>query len=117
MNGHLPKKLKLIESGDDVEVEKRFLKVSTGWIKYKPLYMYIMDRENYEEKIKDAKVKLSRSIKKISNLFENGGFSKLPKILSEYDEEVEEHYQEFLETNRIWNDLKKVFIEERNSIK
>ena len=115
MNGHMPRKLKLIESGDDVEVEKRFLKVSTGWIKYKPLYMYIMDKENYEEKIKDAKVKLSRSIKKISNLFENGGFAKLPQILSDYDEDVEEHYQEFLETNRIWNDIKKVFIEEREN--
>lgn len=115
MNGHMPKKLKLIESQDDADVEKRFLKVTTGWIKYKPLYLYIMDKENYSKNIRDAKAKLSSSISSISDYFEHGGFAKLPEILEEYDEEVEEHYQDFLDTNRIWDKLKTSIVTERKN--
>ena len=115
MNGHKPRKLKLINPEDDADVERRFLKVSTGWIKYKPLYMYIMDRENYDENIKTAKKQLAKSIKKISGYFENGGFAQLPDILQEYDENVEDHYKDFIQTNKIWDFLKKEIIKERKN--
>jgi len=106
MNGHKPRKLKLINPEDDSDVEKRFLKVTTGWIKYKPLYLYMMDKEHYDENIRTAKAQLAKSIKKISTYFEHGGFAQLPDILQEYDENVEEHYEEYLRTNEIWNRLK-----------
>ena len=68
--------------------------------------MYIQDKENYKEKIEIAKEKLRNSSEKIDVLFENSDFTKLPEILEEYDNNVEQHYQDFLETNRIWNKLK-----------
>ena len=111
MNNLLPTKLKRIDN-DEESIGPRFFKASTGWIKYKPLLMYIQDRENYDEKIKIAKEKLRNSAEKIDGLFENSDFTKLPDIFEEYDENVEEHYQDFLETNRIWNKLKKQIKEE-----
>ena len=66
----------------------------------------IQDKENYREKIEIAKEKLKNSSEKIDVLFENSDFTKLPEILEEYDNNVEQHYQDFLETNRIWNKLK-----------
>lgn len=105
MKNRFPAKLKKIES-DENSIEQRFLKASTGWIKYKPLLMYIENKETYNDRIIDIQDKLERSSKKIDNLFEYCDFTNLPNIMSEYDENVEEHYQEFLETNRIWNKLK-----------
>ncbi len=109
MNGRYPNKLKRIGS-DENSIEQRFLKASIGWIKYKPLLMYIEDKEHYQEKINNIKVKLKSSCEKINHLFDNSDFTKLPTILEEYDEDVEEHYQEFLETNEIWNKLKKLIV-------
>ena len=113
MKGHYPKKLKLIQATEDNNVEQRFLKVTTGWIKYKPLLMYIQNRENYRKLMDENKKKLNSSIKKVASKFEHGGFKKLPSILAEYDERVEDHYKEFLKTNEIWNDLKHKLIAEK----
>lgn len=105
MNDILPTKLKRVDN-DDETIGMRFYKASTGWIKYKPLLMYIQDKENYPEKIKVAKEKLRKSASKIDKLFENNDFTKLPDILEEYASNVEQHYEDFLETNRIWKVLK-----------
>ncbi len=111
MEEKFPTKLKMIKSSDK-NVEKRFYKACLGWIKYKPLLMYVMDTENYREKMESTKRKLKRSIKKIDSLYEKYNFTNLVDALEKYDEDVEKHYQEFLDTNRVWKKLKKKFIEE-----
>ena len=113
MKNHFPTKLRKIET-DENSIEQRFLKASTGWIKYKPLLMYIENKETYQEIINKAEDQLKRSVKKINQLFENSDFTHLPSIMEEYDENVEEHYQEFLDTNRIWNTLKMAVKKENN---
>ena len=117
MKGNYPRRLRLIESTDDSSVEQRFLKVTTGWIKYKPLLLYITDKENYRTKMDEIKRKLNSSIKKVAPKFEHGGFKKLPGILAEYDERVVDHYNELLKTNAIWNDLKQKLIAEKFNAK
>lgn len=114
MKKRFPSKLKRIET-DENSIEQRFLKATTGWIKYKPLLMYIEDKESYQEKISIITEKLKSSAKKMNHLFEDCDFTKLPAILEEYDENVEEHYQEFLETNEIWNKLKRMIKEENKN--
>jgi len=110
MEEDFPKKLKLIKSSDKA-VEKRFYKACLGWIKYKPLLMYLMDKENYKTKIESTHRKLKRSIKKIDSLYEKYDFTDLQTALEKYHEDVEKHYEEFLETNRVWKKLKKRFKE------
>ena len=47
INGNYPSKFeRAIEP--DASVEERFLKATKGWMKYKPLLMYITQRENYD---------------------------------------------------------------------
>jgi len=105
MKKNYPKTLRKIKSTED-EIEQRFLKASRGWIKYKPLLMYILDKENYKEKIKIVYRKLKNSIESISSLFENSDFNCVLEELKKYDRKVEEHYQEFLKVNDIWNKIK-----------
>lgn len=105
MKDHFPSKLKRIET-DENSIEQRFLKAATGWIKYKPLLMYIENKETYRERMDKVQKKLEKGSEKIDKLFENSDFTQLPNIMREYDENVEEHYQEFLDTNEIWNKIK-----------
>lgn len=105
MKGARPKKLRKIRSEDE-NIETRFLKASKGWIKYKPLLMYITDKENYKEKVKEVYEKLNASIPKLNQLFEDEEFYCLTNEFEQYDKSVKKHYNEYLKTNKIWNILK-----------
>ena len=106
MGGDYPEKFKLIKANDK-NVEKRFFKACQGWIKYKPLLLYILNREDYDYQIRKVKVKLKRSIRRIDHLFDQSNFENLVKQLDEYDSKVEEHYNDFIRINKIWDNLKK----------
>ena len=103
-----PKYLRKIKATDE-EVEQRFLKASRGWIKYKPLLLYVTDSEHYKEKIKENHEKLKASIPEINKLFDDDVFDTLLTDFEEYDKDVKKHYQEFLKTNEVWNKLKNLF--------
>ncbi len=107
IRGRYPKKLRRIKIEEE-NIESRFLKASKGWIKYKPLFMYIQDKESYKENIKEAINKLEKSIPKINKLFDSENFTDLVKDLKEYDKNVEKHYKEYLQTNEIWKRLKEI---------
>ncbi len=105
MKEDYPDKFKLIKANDK-DVEKRFFKACQGWIKYKPLLLYILNREDYDYQIRKVKVKLKRSIRRIDYLFNQSNFENLVKQLDEYDSKVEEHYKDFIRINNIWSNLK-----------
>lgn len=106
MKERFPKKpLKIVL--EDNSVEQRFYKATIGWTKYKPLYFYLTDKKHYKEIIKDSKINLEKSASKMNTLFETCDFTSLIDILDEYDKNVEKHYKEYLETNRIWDKIKK----------
>ena len=107
IKGKYPKKLRRIKVEED-DIESRFLKASKGWIKYKPLLMYIQNKENYKDNMQIAIEKLEKSVPKINELFQSSNFSDLVKDLKEYDKNVEKHYEEYLKTNEIWNRLKQI---------
>ena len=107
IKGRYPKKLRRIKIEEE-NIEIRFLKASKGWIKYKPLLMYIQDKENYRNNIQIAIEKLEKSVPKINELFESSNFTDLVKDLKEYDKNVEKHYKEYLKTNEIWKRLKEI---------
>ena len=47
----------------------------------------------------------------LDSLYEKYDFTDLQTALEKYHEDVEKHYEEFLETNRVWKKLKKRFKE------
>jgi len=111
MEESYPQRLRKIKT-TETQIEDRFLNASKGWIKYKPLLMYILDKNNYKSNVKDMYKKLKTSIPLINSLFETSKFDILLKELEEYDKNVEKHYKEYLQTNEIWKKIK-----EKNGIK
>ncbi len=90
----------------DESIEERFLKSSIGWIKYKPLLIYITDRKNYRKIIKRTREDLEKGIKAVNKLFNTQSFNVLLEDLDNYDKNVKKHYNEYVKTNEIWNKLK-----------
>lgn len=103
--GKFPKKFTKIPLSD-ANIGERFLKASIGWIKYKPLLMYIMQRQTYLRDIIVAKEQLKNSIDKVNKMFPEQDFLCLVDELNKYDKNVQDHYREYLKTNDVWNRIK-----------
>ena len=109
MRGRMPKNLRKINV-DEESIEHRFLQASLGWIKYKPLLMYIKSKERYKKNIIEVKEKLKMSIPQIDELFYNADFDELIVALNEADKNVTKHYKEYIKTNEVWDKLKEYVI-------
>lgn len=105
MEESYPKCLRKINVKED-KIKNRFLKASVGWIKYKPLLLYIKNKEEYKKEIINMKRKLKDIVPKLNSIFNDNCFSILIEELEKYDENVEKHYNEYIRTNEIWNKLK-----------
>lgn len=101
LEGVLPIKLKFIKA-DTEEVTTRFYEACIGWIRYKPLLMYITNGEDYEERIKEMREQLKAILPKVCNYFGKSEFMNVLDELEEYHSNVKKHYDEFLETKCIW---------------
>jgi hypothetical protein len=105
MKDRYPKHALKIEL-EDTNIEQRFYKAVLGWTKYKPLYFYITEKDNYRNIIDNSINSLKQSTDKISKQFATCDFSNVIPELKKYDEDVKVHYKEFIETNQIWDKLK-----------
>ena len=99
--GVLPTRLKFIKA-DTEQITTRFYKACIGWIRYKPLLLYITQPDRYEEKIKGMREQLKETLPKICAYFKQPDFIDVLAELETYHKNVEKHYREFLETQRIW---------------
>lgn len=105
MEGQYPKSLRKINVREE-KVKSRFLKATMGWIKYKPLLLYISDKDSYQEKIQEMREKLEETVPKLNRVFSDTCFSDLIKELDKYDKDVKKHYNEYMKTNEIWKSLR-----------
>jgi len=105
MEGIYPKSLRKINVKEQ-HIKSRFLKATIGWIKYKPLLLYIKDRENYRNEINNMVKKLQEIVPKLNEIFNDNCFTALLEELEKYDKNVEQHYKDYIKTNEIWNKLK-----------
>jgi len=101
LEGVLPIKLKFIKA-DSEQIITRFYKACIGWIRYKPLLMYITHPDQYDEIIKKMREDLKKELPKICKYFGNDDFGNVLNELEEYNKNVKKHYEEFLDTQRIW---------------
>jgi hypothetical protein len=105
MNGIYPKSLRKINVKEQ-SIKERFLKATLGWIKYKPLLLYIKNKDVYYEEIEQMIEKLKIIVPKLNKIFEDDCFSELLRVLEIYNVNVVKHYEEYKKTNEIWNLLK-----------
>jgi hypothetical protein len=108
LEGVLPITLKFIEAGNERNVA-RFYKACIGWIRYKPLLMYITQKESYDEKIEKIRGSLTRVIPKICAYFDNSEFMNVLFEFEKYNRNVEKHFNEFAQTKLIWQKIIKYF--------
>ena len=101
LEGVLPIRLKFIKA-DTEQIITRFYKACIGWIRYKPLLLYITQPDRYEEKIQEMREQLTVTLPKICDYFGQPDFMKVLSELEKYNRNVEKHYCTFRETQRIW---------------
>ena len=108
LDGVLPTKLKYIKA-DTEQVIERFYRACIGWIRYKPLLLFITQPDSYDERIQEMKGQLSATLPKICQYFGRDDFMKIATELESYDRNVKKHYEEFLETQQAWEKIKEYF--------
>lgn len=101
MDGVLPIKLKYIQA-DSEQITTRFYQACIGWIRYKPLLLYITHQEHYEEKIEEIREQIDSSLPSVCTFFQRQDFMNISKELERYNKNVKKHYQQFIETKKIW---------------
>ncbi len=101
LSGVLPSVLKPVKS-DSPKIINRFLRACIGWVRYKPLIVYITDREHYRETIEKMKHNLRITLPIVSKHFKNDKFNNIYDELVKYDSNVELHYEEFENTKKAW---------------
>ncbi len=104
LDGVLPIRLKFIKA-DSEAVIQRFLRACIGWVRYKPLLLYITQPGQYDSLIADMQRKLDETLPKICEYFNEPAFMSLKTELNKYHRNVRKHHQEFLDTKRVWANI------------
>lgn len=101
LEGSLPLQLKPITS-EAAEINERFLNACIGWIRYKPLLVYIIDKDNYEQRMKAIRKALDATLPIISAFFTDDRFLDILTELDRYVSDTENHYRLFQTVQNTW---------------
>lgn len=101
LDGVLPLELERVEA-DSKKVVQRFYKACVGWVRYKPLYLYITRREEFDGESALIRDKLSASAPKLCRYFDLPDFKNILTEFDKYRRLVPQHYQLFLNNQRVW---------------
>lgn len=104
MNGVLPVKLKNIQA-DSEEIVDRFYHACIGWVRYKPLLLFITQQDEYVEKIEEMRKQIAASLPNICAYFGREDFMNISIEFEKYHSDVEKHYQQYLKTQQIWEKI------------
>jgi hypothetical protein len=113
LEGVMPTTLRSIQPKSELVV-RRFYNACIGWIRYKPLLLFITDQEHYEDKIKDMTEKLCQTLPTICSYFKTNSFMKILNELKKYDRSVREHNKKFERTKLIWSNVSDMFESQKN---
>jgi len=101
LTGVLPRELRAVSSSDP-DVVERFLNACIGWIRYKPLLTYVINRKGYDVEIAEIKEKLAVSIPRLCAYFGIDDFNRIPIELEYYHRHVESHFKDFEDSKIAW---------------
>lgn len=104
LNGVLPVELKSIQTNDK-GVLSRFIQASKGWVRYKPLLVYITEKNKYDAIIQMMRKNLQITIPKLCKYFNNNDFRSILTEFEKYVKVVPQHFSEFEKTKNIWHKL------------
>lgn len=101
LSGVLPTDMKFIRP-DSERIVQRFYHACIGWVRYKPLLMYITDRDAYQDGITEMTEKLSQTLPMVCSYFQDLAFMNVLKELNKYDKVVKKHFETFEKTKEVW---------------
>ncbi|MCL2767958.1 MAG: hypothetical protein FWE49_04465 [Synergistaceae bacterium] len=111
LDGVLPLQLKRADANTK-KIVSRFYKACIGWVRYKPLYLYITRPENFAEETDNIVKKLSAAVPKLCKYFNDPCFQRIIVEFDKYCHFVKSHHQLFLENQRIWKHLREYAIQQ-----
>ena len=117
LDGVLPTHLAPITAESNAIVS-RFLSACTGWVRYKPLLVYITHPEKFELEMQIMEQTLTQTLPKFAKHFQNDRFLGIMDEFLKYRKNVKKHHKQFLLTQSTWNKLLSVIkanIEHANS--
>jgi len=104
MDGVLPTELRHMRADEEMIVT-RFFRACIGWIRYKPLLLYITENGHYEQRIREIKEKLDSTLPKICSYFGKEAFMCIESELDRYHHNVRKHYMQFQKAQQAWADV------------
>lgn len=101
LEGSLPLQLKPMIVGS-ADINERFLNACIGWIRYKPLLLFITDPDNYTQRIKCIRQALEATLPIMTAYFSDGRFLDVLTEFEKYSMDVEMHYRLFQTVQDTW---------------
>ncbi len=104
LDGTLPIQLDSI-TADSAKVITRFYNACIGWIRYKPLLIYITNPLEYETVMEEMRNTLHSVLPKLSSYFDKQDFMKILDELNKADRQVKKNYRQYLDIQTAWERL------------
>ncbi|MEA4903019.1 hypothetical protein [Desulfitobacterium sp.] len=103
LQGVLPVQLKAV-LWKQPAIIRRFYKACLGWIRYKPLLLYLTDPNHFNSAVQEVRSNLEKSVPTLSRTFQYD-FSPLIQEFNAYVSLVSVHFREFLQCQDIWKTI------------
>jgi len=87
------------------KIVARFYAACIGWVRYKPLLVFITQRESYDDTITMMKESFAKTLPMLCEFFDNPKFMNIARELEKFDNNVELHYKAFESTKKAWQKL------------
>ena len=104
LEGALPIHLRPI-TADTPQVNTRFVNACIGWVRYKPLFTYITQPDEYDQKIKDMRGALQQTVPLMSEHFHDSRFAAIPVEFEKYTKNVNRHYARYIMAQQTWSKI------------
>lgn len=104
LDGVLPIVLTATTSSSPLVIT-RFVNACIGWVRYKPLLVYITNPNEYELKMQLIRSSLAETLPKLSEYFHDNRFLTISTEFEKYCKNVKKHNAQFLITQLTWKKI------------
>ncbi len=101
LKGVLPQNLDVIDF-EQKSIGERFLKASIGWVRYKPLLLYITNRSGFQYQAWRIREELKKASRDMAGYLDEPRFMDLEDEFACYAGKVEEHNDDFSMAQTAW---------------
>ena len=101
LGGVLPLCLTAI-TADSPAVANRFFYACVGWVRYKPLLVYLTQPDKFEHKMKTIRASLEKTLPAMTDYFNDKRFNSILGEFDKYHKQAPRHSRQFQLTQKAW---------------